>query len=99
MVVLVSGEASTVWGQLGPDERVDLTVVHQLARLQLAARRLGCTIVLRGVGVRLAELLDFAGLTDVLPSVSEDGREIGGKPEGGKEVAVEEGVEPGDPVA
>jgi hypothetical protein len=99
VVVLVSGEASTVCGELGPDDRVDLTVVNQLARLQLAARRLGCTIVLRGVGVRLAELLDFAGLTDVLPSVSEDGREIGRKPEGGEEVGVEEGMEPGDPVA
>ncbi|HEX3839292.1 MAG TPA: hypothetical protein VHU85_00725 [Acidimicrobiales bacterium] len=99
VVVLVSGEATTVCGRLGADDRVDLTLVNQLARLQLAARRLGCSIVLRGVGVRLAELIDFAGLTDVLPSVSEPGREVGGKPEGGEQVGVEEGMEPSDPVA
>jgi hypothetical protein len=99
VVVLINGEAATVCGGPVPDDRVDMTVVNQLARLQLAARRLGCSIVLRGVGVRLAELLEFAGLTDVLPSVSEPGREVGGKSEGGEEVGVEEGMEPGDPVA
>lgn len=94
-MVLVSGDATTVCGCL-PDDRLDLTVVNELARLQLAARRLGCSIVLRGVGVRLAELLDFAGLTDVLPT--EGGREVSGKSEGGEQGGVEEGMEPGDPV-
>jgi hypothetical protein len=97
-VVLVSGDTTMVCGAL-PDGPVDLSVVDELARLQLAARRLGCSIVLRGVGVELAELLDFAGLTDILPSVDDDGREIGGKTECGKQGRVEEGVEPGDPIA
>jgi hypothetical protein len=97
-VVLVSGDTTMVCGALPPDGPFDLSVVEELARLQLAARRLGCSIVLRGVGVELAELLDFAGLTDVLPSVVDDGREIIGKAECGKQSSVEEGVEPGDPI-
>ena len=97
MVVLISGDATTVCGGLAPDDRLDLTVINELARLQLAARRLGCSIVLRGVGVRLAELLDFAGLTDILPA--DYGREVSGKSEGGEKSGVEEGMEPGDPVA
>jgi hypothetical protein len=95
-VVLISGDAATVCGGLASDDRIDLTMVNELARLQLAARRLGCTIVLRGVGVRLAELLDFAGLTDILPT--DHGGEVGGKSEAGEQGGVEEGMEPGDPV-
>jgi len=97
-VVLVSGDTTVVCGVLVSDGPFDLSVVEELARLQLAARRLGCSIVLRGVGVELAELLDFAGLTDILPSVVDDGREIGGKAECGKQSCVEEGVEPGDAI-
>ena len=96
-MVLVSGDTTMVCGVLPPDGGYDLSVVDELARLQLAARRLGCSIVLRGVGVELAELLNFAGLADVLPAV-EDGREIGGKAECGKQRGVEEGMESGDPV-
>lgn len=67
----------------------DLAAVDALARLELAARRLGGSIRLLDVCEELAELLDLAGLRG----------EMSGEAEGGEEVGVEEGVEPGDPVA
>lgn len=99
MVVLVSGNTTMVCGALILEGRPDLSVVDELARLQLAARRLGCSIVLRGVGVELAELLAFAGLTDILPAVAQHQGEKGGEVEGGEEVGVEERMNPGDPIA
>jgi ABC-type transporter Mla MlaB component len=44
----------------------DAVAVDALARLQLAARRNGCRIELRGASGELCELLDFMGLTDVV---------------------------------
>jgi len=49
---------------------VDVGTVDALARLQLAARRLGGRILLRNVSVDLEELLAFMGLTDILPQCS-----------------------------
>jgi len=70
--------------------RPDLATVDALARLQLAARRLGGSLRLRDVGDELGELLDLVGLR----------REVGGQSEGREEVlGVEEGVEPGDSLA
>jgi ABC-type transporter Mla MlaB component len=40
--------------------------VDALARLQLAARRHRCTVVLRHASEELRELVDFMGLRDVL---------------------------------
>lgn len=45
---------------------VDLQAVDELCRLAVAARRLDCTLHLSGAGPRLRELLDLAGLSDVL---------------------------------
>ena len=45
----------------------DAVTVDALARLQLAARRHGCQIRLRGTSEGLRELLDFMGLSEVLP--------------------------------
>jgi anti-anti-sigma regulatory factor len=42
--------------------------VDTLARLQVAARRLGCSIRVRGARPELSELLDLAGLTDLVAS-------------------------------
>jgi hypothetical protein len=39
--------------------------VDALARLQLAARRLGCRIALRGTTPELRDLVEFMGLEDV----------------------------------
>jgi ABC-type transporter Mla MlaB component len=49
------------------DLDVDGVIVDALARLQLAARRRGCEIRLRGVSGELRELLALAGLEAVLP--------------------------------
>jgi ABC-type transporter Mla MlaB component len=45
----------------------DAVTVDALARLQLAARRRGCTVVLRNASQPLVELVALMGLTDVLP--------------------------------
>jgi ABC-type transporter Mla MlaB component len=45
----------------------DAVTVDALARLQLAARRHGCQVRLRDASDDLLELVDFMGLTDVLP--------------------------------
>lgn len=45
----------------------DAVTVDALARLQLAARRHGCQVRLRGVSDGLRELLAFMGLDSVLP--------------------------------
>ncbi len=49
----------------------DLATVDALARLQLAARRLGRSIRLRHASRELRELLSLAGLSDVLPCGAE----------------------------
>jgi ABC-type transporter Mla MlaB component len=46
--------------------RADVNVVDALARLQLAAKRRGCRIVLRNASRELAELVGLMGLADVL---------------------------------
>ena len=69
--------------------RPDLAVVDAIARSQLAARRRGGRIRLQLLGDELPALLELVGLR----------REVCGQAEGGEEVRVEEGVEPGDPVA
>ena len=44
----------------------DAVTVDALARLQLAARRLGCQVQLENASPELRELIAFMGLTDVL---------------------------------
>ena len=45
----------------------DAVTVDALARLQLAARRRGCQVRLRGASAELRELVGFMGLSAVLP--------------------------------
>jgi ABC-type transporter Mla MlaB component len=45
----------------------DAVTVDALARLQLAARRLGCQVRLCNASTELRELIRFMGLRDVLP--------------------------------
>jgi ABC-type transporter Mla MlaB component len=45
----------------------DAVTVDALARLQLAAKRVGCQIRLRGASDELLELVAFIGLEHVLP--------------------------------
>ena len=70
---------------------VDLSVVDAVARLQLEARRQGCTVWLRHTCPDLAALLELVGLRKVL--------QMGGQAEDGEEVGVEEVVVPDDTVA
>jgi len=96
MVVLLRGEAELASWPLVWD-RPDLDVADELARLQLAARRVGCWIALRDAGVELLELLDLVGLSDVVNSVAL--REVGGEVKCREEAGVDEVVVPDDTVA
>jgi ABC-type transporter Mla MlaB component len=46
----------------------DAVTVDALAQLQLGARRHGCTVRLRNASAELRGLVEFMGLTAVLPS-------------------------------
>ncbi|MEA2901432.1 MAG: hypothetical protein QOH36_1319 [Actinomycetota bacterium] len=74
---------------------VDLSVVDDLARLQLAARRLGCSLKLRDPSGELTALLAFLGLARATGAVLQ----VIGEAECGEERGVEEVVVPDDPVA
>lgn len=89
------------------DERPGLDLVDRLARLQLAARRLGWVIRLRHPHdrrCRLTELLELVGLDVVLGRGLDETladaagllRDAQREPEGDEEVRAEEVVERGD---
>jgi hypothetical protein len=61
VVVCVDRGAEVVLGRV-VDRRVDLALVDFLARLQLAARRRGCSIRLRDPSPELHDLLVLAGV-------------------------------------
>ena len=97
MLVLVRGDAELAGWPLAQWDRPDLAVVDQLARWQLAARRLGCSIRLRGACAELVELLELAGLGELVSGGLR--LETRGQAEGGEQRGVEEVVMPDDPVA
>ena len=67
--------------------------------MQLAARRLGWSIRLRGAPGELWELLDLTGLAQVVRPAGVLVVEVGGEAEDGEEAGVDEVVMPDDPVA
>jgi hypothetical protein len=73
----------------------DLLALDVLARLLVAARRLGLSIRLHNAGAALVDLLDLAGLSDVLV-VAESGVEPDRKVEEREEVGVDEEVHRSD---
>jgi hypothetical protein len=89
--------ARTVDVVLGRGVRADLELVDALARLQLAAGRLGCAVRLHGACDDLRSLLDLVGLSDVMREGEPLRLELLGEPEEGEQLGVEEVVEPGDP--
>jgi hypothetical protein len=96
-VVLECGDGEVASWPLVCGDRLDLSVVDHLARLQLRARRQGCHIWLRDACPELVALLRFAGLADVVgvgPAL-----QVVGEAEVGEEAGVEEVVMPDDPVA
>jgi hypothetical protein len=96
MVVFMVGDAELARWPLLRRGRPGLALVDELARLQLTARRLGCEIQLRDACDELCELLELAGLTGVVTGC--ELRQVGGEAEGGEQLGVHEGVEPGDAV-
>jgi len=56
----------TVCLDCGPLDEPSAATIDQIARLQLAARRSGCQLELRNTNPCLLELIDFAGLAEVL---------------------------------
>jgi hypothetical protein len=78
----------TVAMRAGGAAAPDLCIVDALARLQLAAQRIGWTVRLVDPCPRLVELIDLAGLKDVLVL------EAVGQAEQGEQLGVEEVVEP-----
>lgn len=92
VVLLRDGVEVASWPLRCEEGRVDLGAVDALARLQLHARRQGCTVGLRHACPDLIELLELAGVAGVMLEVT---RQAEGLEEGG----VEEVVVPDDPVA
>ncbi len=90
-MVLLRGRTEVARWALTVTGATDLAAVDLLARLQLAARRRGCSIRVRNASAELFALLDLAGLSRCL--------EVGGEPEDGEQPGVEEVVVPDDPVA
>jgi ABC-type transporter Mla MlaB component len=65
--------------------RADCVTVEALCRLQLVARRRGCTVGLRHASSELLELVAFMGLAEVLPAQASS---RAGRPKSGKSVSV-----------
>jgi hypothetical protein len=65
-VVLVSGETVLATWDIECDGRPALALVDELARLHLAARRLGWAIALRDTDADLAGVIELCGLSEVL---------------------------------
>lgn len=99
MVVLARRGADVISWPLSWAARPGLAAVDELARWQLAARRLGWSIRLRGSCADLSELLDLVGLSDVLPGLARLCREVEREAEGAEQGRVDEIVMPDDPVA
>jgi len=73
----------------------DAVALDALARLQLAARRVGVTIRLHHADRALADLIAWSGLAGVL-EVAESGVEMDGQVEQREELGVDEEVHRGD---
>jgi hypothetical protein len=65
VVLALGGTEMVSWSLVGSGQP-DLLLVDELARLALAARRIGCQIGLRGASPELLGLLDLVGLAEVV---------------------------------
>ena len=96
-MALCRGDAEVASWPLEQSGYPDLAVVDELARLLLAARRMGYSLRLRDACTGLLELLELVGLSDL---VTEAGLgQMDGQAEGREQLGVEEVVVPDDPVA
>jgi hypothetical protein len=92
VLLLAEDDAELVIGRL-VGARCDLALVDALARLQVAARRRGCSILLQDASEELLDVLDLAGF-EACGLRIEPRRQA----EGGEQLGVQVVVEPGDPV-
>lgn len=82
VVVLVRDDVEVAsWPLLvgGLGGAADLAAVGRLVRLQLAARRRGCSLRLRDACPQLLELLELVGLDEVVPAAGRLGGEVEGR--------------------
>jgi len=98
--LLEAGDAGRLICDVGAVADPDVVMIDALAQLQLTARRLGREIGLRHASRELRELLDFAGLSEVIPlsagSRIDAGRQAEQREEGRR---VQEEGDPADPIA
>ena len=103
-MVIVCGDTEVVSWPLDAHCPPDLSSIEELARLGLAARRLGWSIRLRHASGELSDLLDLVGLAGAgdgeVAEATPDRLvvEVKGEAEQPEEVGVEERVERGDAV-
>ena len=64
--MLVSGEQVLATWDIACDGRPAVALVDELARLQLAAHRLGWSIRVRDAEPAFTDVIELAGLSDVL---------------------------------
>ena len=94
-VVIARDDIEVASWSLESRPRADLSLIDELARLQLVARRLGCSLRLRGAWPELCELLDLAGLAEVPTCGRGWGLEVR-EPDDGKRAGVDECTETDD---
>jgi anti-anti-sigma regulatory factor len=97
--LLVSGNANRLICDVGAVKLPDAVTIDALARLQLTARRLGREIGVCHASGELRELLDFAGLSEVIPLSAGsriDARRQAEQREEGR--GVQEEGDPADPI-
>ena len=96
-MVLVRGDVEVARWSLEERTGPDLVVADALARWQLEARRVGCSIEVHEAAAELLELLGLLGFGEVVTLVGlrvETSRKV----EGGEEIRVDEVVVTDDPV-
>jgi hypothetical protein len=76
--LLRDGEVGTLECDAGCVEGADLGTIEALARLALVTRRLARELRVRRASRELRELLDLAGLAEVVPCPAASGREARG---------------------
>lgn len=97
MIVLLRGGVEIARRPLAPAEVIDLETIDRLARWQLAAKRLGCSISLEGAGPGLVGLLRLVGLAAALGLADDLGPDELGQTEHREQIGVEEAVMADDP--
>ena len=97
--LLESGDADRLVCDVGALADPDAVTIEALARLQLTARRVGSQIGLRNASRELRELIDFVGLSSVVP-LSRGSRIEAGRQAEEREVrgGVQEERDPADPI-